>query len=100
MKLFVTTVAACLSFIGIGSADEAISPADISLSFVCSGCHGTQGRGVRDVPGISGWDPEIFLTAMKAFQSGKRTETVMGRIARSYDEEEIAALARYFRGVK
>lgn len=62
----------------------------------CAGCHGQQGAGEGRVPRISGYDRNDFLLVWERFRSGEEAGTIMGRIARGYDEAEIAALADYF----
>ncbi|HHJ21093.1 MAG TPA: sulfide dehydrogenase, partial [Gammaproteobacteria bacterium] len=38
--------------------------------------------------------------SMLDFKSGKRTATIMGRIAKGYSDEEIKAVAKYFADMK
>jgi sulfide dehydrogenase cytochrome subunit len=41
-----------------------------------------------------------MLTMLKAFRSGERPSTVMGRLAKGYSDAEIDALAAYFSQLK
>jgi cytochrome c553 len=62
----------------------------------CAGCHGQKGAGMGRTPSIAGYHRDDFLLVWREFRSGERPSTVMGRIARGYTEDEVAALADYF----
>ena len=69
------------------------------LSHTCAGCHGTNGNSAGDVmPSLAGMDKRYLYKAMMDFRSEARPSTIMGRIARGYSDEEIAAIASYFSG--
>jgi sulfide dehydrogenase cytochrome subunit len=55
----------------------------------CSGCHGA-------VSPIAGRDEKDLTEALVAFQSGARTSTMMGRIARGFSVEELRAIAMWW----
>jgi sulfide dehydrogenase cytochrome subunit len=67
------------------------------LSYTCAGCHGTDGYSAGDVmPSLAGMDKRYLHKSMLDFRSGARPSTIMGRIARGYSDEEIAAIAAFF----
>lgn len=67
------------------------------LANTCAGCHGTNGVSQGPaVPTISGMAPAYFIDVMTSFASGDAYSTIMGRIAKGYSEDEIAAMADYF----
>ncbi len=66
------------------------------LSLSCSSCHGTDGKSVGVIPSLYGRSPEYIEMALKAFKSGERPSTVMGRHARGYTDDEIRLIADYF----
>ena len=69
----------------------------IMLANTCAGCHGTFGASVGPAtPSLGGISDEYFQETMKGFASGEIKSTIMGRIAKGYSEEEIAAMAGYF----
>ncbi len=77
------------------------TPSGEMLGNTCAGCHGTKGNtNGPATPGLAGISVEYFVDAMKAYQTGTRPATVMGRIAKGYTEEEIKAMADYFAGQK
>ena len=55
----------------------------------CSGCHGASGP----VPVLHGRAPDDVAAAMRDFREGRRTATVMDRIARGFTEDEVRAIA-------
>ena len=67
------------------------------LGNTCAGCHGTNGHSVGPAsPSIAGLNEEYFVDKMAAYKDGSHHSTIMGRIAKGYSEEEIAALAKHF----
>lgn len=71
------------------------------LGNTCAGCHGTDGASNGPAtPSIGGLHKEYITEKMKAYQSGSAASTVMGRIAKGYSAEEIAAMAEYFAAKK
>jgi cytochrome c len=66
------------------------------LSSECTTCH--QSNGDNDgIPGIVGWETEAFVTAMHAYREKQRENPVMQLVAGRLSNEEIAALAVYFK---
>ncbi len=59
----------------------------------CSGCHGAAAP-------IAGRDAKELASALLAFRSGARPSTVMGRIAKGFDDAELSSIARWWAGVK
>ncbi len=81
-------------------ADGHMARADI-LSAPCAGCHGPNGSSYGPAtPTIAGITEEYFIESMKAYVSGDRKSTVMGRIAKGYTEDEVKVMAKYFREQK
>lgn len=67
-----------------------------SLAASCAQCHGTDGRSVaKSMPSIAGMPREALVARMREFRSGKRAGSVMPRIARGYDDEQIELIAAY-----
>ena len=81
---------------GLSASLSAAGPSPVMLSGTCAGCHGSDGSSVAITPSIAGLSDEYFIETMLAFKSGERQSTVMGRIAKGYDDPEIEAMAGYF----
>lgn len=69
------------------------------LANTCAGCHGTNGASNGPAtPSISGLSREYFVEVMKGFKGGSVPSTIMGRIAKGYEDDEIDRMAEYFVG--
>lgn len=69
------------------------------LASECTTCHQTDG--VNDgIPGVTGWPTEDFVVAMHAYKRKLRPHPVMQMMAGRLSDEEIAALAAYFRDLE
>jgi len=66
------------------------------LAGECTTCHQSSGAD-QGIPSIVGWPAEIFVTAMHAYRAKARPHPVMQMIAGPLNDEEIAALAAYFK---
>ncbi len=72
-------------------------PTGKALALTCAGCHGTDGSSKGpSMPAIAGMDPEVFIDAMTDYRNDKRNATIMNRIAKAYDDEQIKAMAWFF----
>jgi cytochrome c len=66
------------------------------LSQECTTCHQRSGSN-EGIPGIVGWPQEDFVVAMHAYRQKLRPHEVMQSVASRLADDEIAALAAYFR---
>lgn len=69
------------------------------LSSECKTCHQTSGSD-DGIPSIVLWPEEAFVTAMHAYKDKARPNQVMQMIAGRLNNEEIAALAAYFKDLE
>ncbi|MDD9923301.1 MAG: c-type cytochrome [Boseongicola sp.] len=69
------------------------------LSSECTTCHQTSGSN-DGIPSITLWPEDAFVTAMHAYKDKKREHPVMQMIAGRLNNEEIAALAAYFKNLE
>jgi cytochrome c len=69
------------------------------LASECQTCH--QASGANDgIPGVTGWPEEDFVVAMHAYKRKLRPHPVMQMMAGRLSDEEIAALAAYFKDLE
>lgn len=66
------------------------------LAGECTTCHQQSGSD-QGIPSIVGWPTDVFVTAMHAYRAKVREHPVMQMIAGPLNDEEIAALAAYFK---
>jgi len=78
------------------SADDGIASATL-LANNCTGCHGANGSSMGPaIPTIAGISQDSFIEAMKGYKEDERPATIMGRIAKGYNDKEIEVMADYF----
>ncbi|MFX0542434.1 c-type cytochrome [Roseovarius sp. S4756] len=66
------------------------------LSSECLTCHQADGS-AQGIPSITNWPTEDFVVAMHAYKAKLRPHPVMQMMAGRLNDEEIAALAAYFK---
>lgn len=95
-RLVLTASAGLLA--AVLSLPPALAQADAGalLSAACTSCHGVDGRSTTAIPPLAGRPAEELSAALLAFRDGTREGTIMGRLARGYTPEQIAALAAWF----
>ena len=69
------------------------------LASECLTCHQTSGAN-DGIPGITHWPAEDFVVAMHAYKKKLRPHPVMQMMAGRLSDEEIAALAAYFKDLE
>ena len=69
------------------------------LSSECLTCHQADGS-AEGIPSITQWPLEDFVVAMHAYKRKLRPHPVMQMMAGRLNDEEIAALAAYFKGLE
>jgi sulfide dehydrogenase cytochrome subunit len=81
----------------LGVTHLSATPTATMLADTCAGCHGTDGssRGPA-TPTIAGASAEYFKTTMEEYKNDTREGTIMNRIAKGYNDEEIALMAEHF----
>lgn len=108
LKKTLIMAASMLVCVPVFAADTPVTTAQASaqssgemMGNTCAGCHGTHGRlkGEAFVP-LAGMQESTFIKAMQDFRSGARPATLMGHVARGYNDEQIKAMAEFFAKVK
>jgi cytochrome c553 len=87
-----TLVVSCV----LGSAALAADPNAEGLADACTSCHGIGGHSQGYIPSIAGVSKATLLRELKAFRAQTAPATIMNRIARTYTDPELEALADYF----
>ncbi|MBN9535209.1 MAG: hypothetical protein IKE60_31945 [Reyranella sp.] len=62
----------------------------------CTGCHASQKIANSEIPRIAGRKAEDIVTFMRQYRSGAWPSSVMGRIAKGFDDQQIDAIAAWF----
>ncbi|MGB5427409.1 MAG: c-type cytochrome [Gammaproteobacteria bacterium] len=81
----------------LGGVHVSAAPTATMLADTCAGCHGTDGASVGPAsPSLAHKSETYIVDSMKAFKSGERGSTIMGRIAKGYSDEEFQLMASVF----
>ncbi len=96
MKGRIIAAATVLLFVsGLAPGEENLRGRTIGSA--CFGCHGAGSDSGAAIPPIIVGAPAQFIEdSLKAFRQDSRPSTIMGRIAKGYTDEDIAAVAQYF----
>lgn len=62
----------------------------------CTGCHSTTKIADSVIPRIAGRKREDIVKFMTEYRSGAWPSSVMGRIAKGFDDQQTAAIAAWF----
>lgn len=63
----------------------------------CAACHGTNGQGGHQVPGLAGRSKADLYRAMLEFKADQRkTATIMHQHAKGYSDSQLERIAEYF----
>ncbi|MGI9211974.1 MAG: c-type cytochrome [Methylococcaceae bacterium] len=71
-------------------------PDPTRIATTCEACHGKYGDGSGDIPALSSLGESVFVQKMIDFRSDRTRSTVMGRIAKAYQDSDFLPLARLF----
>ncbi|MBM3600718.1 MAG: cytochrome C [Alphaproteobacteria bacterium] len=93
-------VAGLLTLVACPAEAQTAAPSGAMLGAACVLCHGPDSAGAGAVPGLKGHNKDYLVVMMKAFRSGERPATVMGRVAKGFSDAEIDAVSAYYAGLK
>jgi sulfide dehydrogenase cytochrome subunit len=85
---------------GSAHADPSAVTRSAMLANTCLSCHAAKGADAGAIPALSGYPKDVMIQQMQAFRDGSRPNTIMGRHAKGYSDEEIALIAEYLSTLK
>jgi sulfide dehydrogenase cytochrome subunit len=86
-----------------GAASAQTQSLDVAvLAGPCANCHGTDGRTRGAIPPLAGRPAATISAMLKAYRNDPPPPgtTIMNRLVKSYSDEQIEALAKYFAAIK
>jgi sulfide dehydrogenase cytochrome subunit len=86
--------------VGGAQADPSAVTRSAMLANTCLSCHAAKAADAGAIPSLSGYPKNVMVQQMKAFRDGSRPNTIMGRHAKGYSDEEIALIAEYLSTLK
>lgn len=75
-------------------------PTGQAMVQTCYVCHGPDGRSADAVPALMRGQKALVVRHMLDFKADRRPATIMNRVAKSYSDEQIAAIADYLASLK
>lgn len=98
MLIRVMTIAMFLMFMlaagGVQAGGDAARGAELAGS-ACADCHGDDGKGDEEVPGVAGMDAAKHAKLLADFQSGA-VESEMADYVGDLTEQDMADIAAYY----
>jgi sulfide dehydrogenase cytochrome subunit len=95
LKRFAVGCAGMLALLNAAAAGaQTISRGEV-IATTCYTCHGTHGISPSTIPSIDYIPAVRIIEILKAYKTGTRYSTIMGRHASAYTDEEIAEAANY-----
>jgi cytochrome c553 len=70
------------------------------LAGECVACHLPSGKQVGGIPAIVALPEDAFIAMMQSYAKKERDNVVMQTVAAKFKDDELAALAAYFGGLK
>ena len=90
------SVATAVLLLTLQAVHAAVAPPGASS---CTGCHSAQ-AGLPEMRPLDGMPAAELADKMTAFKTGTAPATIMDRIAKGFDAEEIRALAAWYAAQK
>lgn len=88
------------AFFAAATALAQDGPSGHAMVQTCYVCHGPEGRSAEAVPALMRGQKEFVVRQMIEFKTDRKPATIMNRVAKSYSDEQIAAIADYLAGLK
>ena len=88
------------TLLGAGAAVAQDGPSGQAMVQTCYVCHGPEGRSAENVPALMRGQKELVVRQMTEFRTDRRPATIMNRVAKSYNDDQIAAIADYLATLK
>lgn len=96
-KLIVAIPFALLLAVGVAQAGGDAAKGQ-ELAADCAGCHGDDGKGDADIPGIAGLDPAEHVKMLQGYKSGDIADEsgMMQDYVIELSDQDMADLAAYY----
>lgn len=95
-RVLLPGLAAALLLVGSTAGAAEPPPGGPPGASSCTGCHASKKIADSVIPRIAGRKAEDIVTFMREYRSGAWPSSVMGRIAKGFDDQQIDAIAAWF----
>lgn len=92
-----------LSGVASAQSDEPDAPSmgKALATTMCVSCHGADGKSIGPLwPNLAGQRSQYMVKQLQDFKSGKRSDLMMGPIAKNLTDDSMLALADYFESME
>lgn len=94
IMIITALVLAAVAYQSFAAGDPAVGQ---TKSMICSACHGANGNSSNgDYPSLAGQVPGYIAQQLANFKSGIRSNTIMGGMAQTLTEEDMANLDAWY----
>lgn len=107
MSLFTPLTRSLLTCCALAATQPVLAGANAPIATgkmmgnTCASCHGTFGKSTDEyMPSLAGIDRQQLIRAMTDYRDDRRVSVVMNRIAKGYNDAEIAAIADFFSKIR
>jgi sulfide dehydrogenase cytochrome subunit len=83
-----------------GAWAQSAGPTGQAMVQTCYVCHGPDGKSAGPIASLAGLPKDHIARQMAEFKTDRRPGTIMNRIAKSYTDEQIAAIAEFIATLK
>jgi sulfide dehydrogenase cytochrome subunit len=97
-RLAAAMIAALL--VPVGASAQSAGPSGQAIGQTCFVCHGADGKSAGPIASLAGLPKDHVVRQMTEFKTDRRPGTIMNRIAKSYTDEQIAAIADFVATLK
>jgi cytochrome c553 len=88
-------IATNIAMVTAGAKDQRQIAYGKHLAQECTGCHRIDGID-NGIPSIVAWERDAFIATLKFYKNGTRPNPAMVSVAKSLDDEQMAALAAFY----
>jgi cytochrome c553 len=96
MRLVLPALASALLLTGLAGGGRAWAAEAPPGASSCTGCHAAKKIPDSVIPHIAGRKAADIANAMREYRSGAWPSSVMGRIAKGFDDSQIDAISAWF----
>ncbi|HJQ56911.1 MAG TPA: c-type cytochrome [Vineibacter sp.] len=100
MKIRIAAAIVAALCMPAGAWAQSAGPSGQAMVETCYVCHGPDGKSAGPIAPLVGLPKDHIVRQMADFKADRRPGTIMNRIAKSYSDEQIAAMAEFIATLK
>ena len=100
MNMRIPAAALAALLLPAGVQAQTAGPTGQAMVQTCYVCHGPDGKSAGPIASLAGLPREHVVRQLTEFKTDRRPGTIMNRIAKSYSDEQIVAIAEFIATLK